>query len=63
MMRRSLLAAGLLTAAAFAQTTGTPAVPDWALPGSATHKQVPPPADFHRPSRTSDTPVGVCVGM
>ena len=26
------------------------AVPDWALPQSATHKQVPPPADFHRPS-------------
>jgi hypothetical protein len=25
-------------------------VPDWALPQSATHKQVPPPADFHRPA-------------
>src|SRR6185503_2173125 len=25
-------------------------VPDWALPQSATHKQVPPPADFHRAS-------------
>src|SRR5689334_9577223 len=23
-------------------------VPDWAIPGSATHKQVPPPPDFHR---------------
>jgi AraC-like DNA-binding protein len=25
-----------------------PEVPDWAIPGSATHKQVPPPPDFHR---------------
>jgi hypothetical protein len=37
----------------------TPAIPDWALPGSATHKQVPPPADYHRPSRNFDTPIGV----
>ena len=42
---------------------GTPAIPDWALPGSATHKQVPPPADFHRPSRTVDTPLGVFQGQ
>ena len=33
-------------------------VPDWALPQSATHKQVPPPADFHRSSVTSQTPIG-----
>lgn len=33
-------------------------VPDWALPQSATHKQVPPPADFHRASITFDTPIG-----
>jgi catechol 2,3-dioxygenase-like lactoylglutathione lyase family enzyme len=38
-------------------------VPDWALPGSATHKQVPPPADFHRPSRTFETPIGVFDGQ
>src|SRR4051812_6425396 len=34
-----------------AQTSDTPTrpeVPDWAIPGSATHKQVPPPPDFHR---------------
>jgi hypothetical protein len=47
-----------------AQTPGTPAttapeVPDWAQPGSATHVQVPPLADFHRPSRNFDTPIGV----
>jgi hypothetical protein len=41
----------------------TPAIPDWALPGSATHKQVPPPADYHRPSRNFDTPIGVFDGM
>ena len=40
----------------------TPAVPDWALPGSPTHKQVPPPPDFHRPSRTSETPIGIFQG-
>ena len=40
-----------------------PVVPDWALPGSATHKQVPPPADFHRPSRNFDTPIGVFEGQ
>jgi hypothetical protein len=33
-------------------------VPDWALPGSAAHKQVPPPADFHRASVTSDGAIG-----
>ncbi|MES1257803.1 MAG: biopolymer transporter Tol [Acidobacteriota bacterium] len=38
-------------------------VPDWALPGSPTHKQVPPPADFHRPSRNFDTPVGIFEGQ
>lgn len=39
-----------------------PSVPDWALPGSATHKQVPPPKDFHRSSRNSTTPIGVFEG-
>src|SRR5476651_2359918 len=38
-------------------------VPDWALPGSPTHKQVPPPADFHRPSQNFDTPIGVFEGQ
>ena len=39
------------------------AVPDWALPGSPTHKQVPPPADFHRPSTNFDTPIGIFQGQ
>ncbi len=41
----------------------TPEIPEWALPGSATHKQVPPPADFHRPSRNFDTPIGMFQGQ
>jgi hypothetical protein len=43
-----------------AQTTG---VPDWAQPGSATHVQVPPPADFHRPTRNFETPIGLFEGQ
>jgi hypothetical protein len=46
-----------------AQATTPPTVPDWALPGSATHKQVPPPADFHRPSQNFNTPIGVFEGQ
>jgi len=34
-------------------------VPDWAWPGSARHKQVPPPKDFHRPTVTFATPIGI----
>jgi hypothetical protein len=40
-----------------------PDVPAWAYPGSATHVQVAPPADFHRPSRNFDTPIGVFQGQ
>jgi hypothetical protein len=38
-------------------------VPDWALPGSATHKQVPPPLDFHRPARTENKKIGIFRGQ
>jgi hypothetical protein len=34
------------------------AVPDWALPQSDTHKQVAPPADFHRASTTTNGAIG-----
>ncbi len=44
-------------------TATPPAVPEWAQPGSPTHVQVPPPADFHRPSRNSDTPLGLFQGQ
>ena len=41
----------------------TPAVPDWALPGSPTHKQVPPPLDFHRAATTVNAPIGIFDGQ
>ncbi len=49
--------------ASAAPATSTPVVPEWAQPGSSTHVQVPPPADFHRPSRNFDTPIGVFQGQ
>jgi hypothetical protein len=41
----------------------TPDVPAWAYPGSSTHVQVAPPPDFHRPSRTIETPIGIFQGQ
>lgn len=38
-------------------------VPDWALPGSATHKQVPPPPGFHRAARTDNARAGLFKGQ
>jgi hypothetical protein len=38
-------------------------VPDWAQPASPTHTQVPPPADFHRPTVTVDKPIGIFAGQ
>jgi hypothetical protein len=51
-----------------AQATGAPGtpaptVPAWAQPGSATHVQVAPPPDFHRPSRNFATPIGIFEGQ
>ncbi len=63
---RILFALGLPLAAiamAGAQDAPSPQVPDWALPGSPTHKQVPPPADFHRPTKTEMVPLGVFDGQ
>lgn len=56
----SSLLALLLLQALSAQPT--PAVPDWALPGSATHHQVPPPAGFHRATVTVEQPIGIFDG-
>lgn len=42
-----------------AQAAQGPQVPEWALPGSATHKQVPPPKDFHRPTKTIPGKIGI----
>jgi hypothetical protein len=44
-------------------TSANIVVPDWALPGSATHKQVPPPIDFHRETRTSNKNIGIFDGQ
>jgi hypothetical protein len=46
-----------------APATPAPAPPAWAQPGSATHTQVAPPQDFHRPSRNFDTPIGIFQGQ
>lgn len=56
----ALTAFAVFVATASAQTQ---TVPDWALPGSATHKQVAPPADFHRPATTINTPIGIFDGQ
>ncbi|MEO8735301.1 MAG: biopolymer transporter Tol [Edaphobacter sp.] len=49
--------------ASAAPASPAPVVPEWAQPGSPTHVQVPPPADFHRPSRNFDTPIGIFQGQ
>jgi hypothetical protein len=41
----------------------SPVVPEWALPGSETHVQVPPPEDFHRPARTCNESIGLFEGQ
>ena len=66
-MRIRLLAAlaALCVSPALAQSLIPPPappgieVPDWALPGSPTHKQIAPPKDFHRDPVTFNNPVGV----
>jgi hypothetical protein len=40
-----------------------PEVPAWAQPGSANHTQVAPPPDFHHPSTTVNTPIGLFDGQ
>jgi hypothetical protein len=61
----SLCAAPLLVRAQVPSPSApsAPAAPEWAQPGSPTHVQVPPPADFHRPSQNFDTPIGVFQGQ
>ena len=58
-----LLPAFILCLASHPLHAQAPAVPDWALPGSAKHKQVPPPAGFYRPSVNFDTPLGRFEGQ
>ena len=57
------------TGPAFAQSAAggtsaqTPQAPDWSQPGSASHQQVAPPPDFHRPATTFNTPIGIFDGQ
>jgi hypothetical protein len=46
-----------------APSTTPPVVPDWALPSSRDHVQVPPPLDFHRPTTTFNKPIGMFKGQ
>ena len=55
----SVLLALVVAAAPHAPPAETPVAPDWALPGSPTHRQVPPPEGFHRPTRSFDAPLGL----
>jgi hypothetical protein len=57
------LSATSLLLQAQSSTGPAPEAPDWAQPGSPTHKQVPPPAGFHRASRNFDTPIGIFQGQ
>jgi hypothetical protein len=66
--RCSLLAGILLfvmpgLVSAQAPTVAKPPAPEWAQPGSATHNQVAPPPDFHRPSTNFNTPIGIFEGQ
>lgn len=56
-----LLIGGMLSAGPAAAQN--PVVPDWAIPGSATHRQVPPPRDFHRTTITSHERIGIFDGQ
>ena len=60
---RALLLALMLCTAPHLVRAQAPVVPDWAQPGSKTHVQVAPPADFHRPSVNFDTPIGIFDGQ
>jgi len=60
---RYLLLAPMLCMAPDPVRAQTPVAPAWAQPGSATHVQVAPPPDFHRPSKNFDTPIGIFEGQ
>ena len=57
------LIGGFSLSGAQAPSSPTAQVPDWALPGSATHKQVPPPEGFHRATVTVHQPIGIFEGQ
>jgi hypothetical protein len=61
-----MVVACLCVRGSIAQAPAAPAAqqaPDWAQPGSATHTQVAPPADFHRAGTNFDAPIGIFEGQ
>ena len=62
-MHVRVLALSLMGGVLAAQEAPKPVVPEWAQPGSATHTQVAPPLDFHRPSKNFNTPIGIFDGQ
>ena len=58
-----MLCASPCMLSAQAPSAETPVPPDWALPGSAHHMQVPPPKDFHRPTTTFNKSIGMFKGQ
>ncbi len=60
-MHRFVIAFAVFASATWA--ADKPTAPDWAYPGSATHVQVAPPPDFHRPTTTFNTPIGIFEGQ
>jgi hypothetical protein len=60
---RSSLLALILSTALQAFYAKASQVPDWAMPGSANHQQIAPPADFHRHSTNFAIPIGVFDGQ
>jgi len=60
---RVIISCSILLGAPHLVSAQKPEIPDWAKPGSATHKQISPPSDFHRPARTTISPIGVFEGQ
>lgn len=58
-----VFSAMLLGATLLSSEAQTSQVPDWALPSSLTHKQIPPPEGFHRKTITELTPLGIFEGQ
>jgi hypothetical protein len=62
-VRKIFLPVVMLCALPYCVSAQKVVAPDWAQPGSATHQQVSPPEDFHRPTRTFNTPIGLFEGQ
>jgi hypothetical protein len=60
---RLAAAATVIALISAASAADKPVVPDWAQPGSPSHVQVAPPADFHRATTTFATPIGIFEGQ